>query len=86
MIRFDDRKRYAAQNYRTRRITGRDCTESIVINNAFAHVEQMLYLSQWFQNVRLTDLLKHVYGREWVKALKLKHIWSKFILLVNFQK
>jgi hypothetical protein len=37
-----------------------------VINKAFAPVEQMLYLSQLFQNVGFTDVLKHAYWKEWV--------------------
>jgi hypothetical protein len=39
-----------------------------VINKALAPVEQMLYLSQWFQKVGFTDVLKGAYGREWVKC------------------
>jgi hypothetical protein len=41
--------------------------ESIVIDKAFAPVEKMLYLSLWFQNVGFKDVLKHTYGKEWVK-------------------
>jgi hypothetical protein len=42
-------------------------TETIVINKAFALLEQMLYLLQWFYNVGFTDLIKYANEREWVK-------------------
>jgi hypothetical protein len=42
--------------------------ETIVINKAFAPQEQMLYLSQLFQNVGFIDVLKYSYGKEWVKG------------------
>jgi hypothetical protein len=37
---------------------------TIVINKAFAPVEQMLYLTLWVQNFGFTDMLKHAYGKE----------------------
>jgi hypothetical protein len=43
-----------------------------VIKKAFADVEQMFYLSQWFQNVGFTDVLKHAYWRAWVNKSTLR--------------